>query len=90
MLKKIIYHTLIIVVPLGFWFGINEEISPGYTYNVWINIDELANALLYGENETLSARFGRAELEGSIIATYTCDVLDIFFKEEDHCILALE
>lgn len=79
-------NILATIVFLGFWFGINEEISNGYTYNVWINIDELANALLYGDNETLSERWGKAELEGSYIAAGVCDVLDVFFKEDDHCV----
>lgn len=87
--RNTVRTILFIVVPLGFWFGINEAIKPGYTYNVWINIDELANALLYGDNETISARLGRYELEGSWLAGTFCDVLDVFFKEEDHCILSL-
>ena len=71
------------------WFLIHEAVKPGYTYNFWINIDELANVILYGENETISARVGRASKEGNGLATAFCYILDLAFDEKGHCEKAL-
>jgi len=72
------------------WFMISEAVTPGYSYNVWINIDELANSILWGTNETLSARLGRWEAEGYWLAPVICAGLDVAFQEDDHCRKAME
>lgn len=89
-MNKMLFRSLVLGwLAVAFWFTANEAIKPGYTYNVWINVDELANALLYGDNETISARLGRLEKDGSWFASAACEVLDVFFGEEDHCVNAL-
>lgn len=88
-MRATLKSLLFALVGVVLWFGANEAVRPGYTFDFWINIDELANVVLWGENETISARLGRWEIEGWTLAAGFCDVLDFFFEEEDHCINAL-
>lgn len=89
-IRKVIAWTLTALTPIIMWFAFNEAIAPGYTYRFWITLDIFANVLLWGQLETISARLGQWELNGSWAAAAFCDVLDVFFQEKDHCILAME
>ena len=79
-----------VIVIVSLWFLFNEAISPGYTYNFWLTLDQLANIVLWGDAETISARLGKSELEGNWFSEKFCNILDQFFKEADHCVKAID
>jgi hypothetical protein len=55
-----------------------------YWFSVLIALDQLLNALLYGDpDETLSSRAGKAMLRGDRWGCVFCRVLD--WIDRDHC-----
>ena len=60
-----------------------ELVSPGYVLRTLVALDILANVLLFGEVETISARLGEAQANGNWFAARACDVLDLF--DPEHC-----
>lgn len=65
------------------YFVVLETVSPGYTKRFWLAIDEFANVLLFGDNETISERVARGQAKGQWVSSRVCDFLDLF--DEDHC-----
>lgn len=87
MLKKV---TTSCAVVTGFVWIMMEVINPGWTINVLLGIDILANTILWGEVETISARSGK-EIAGENPGdqfTILCWFLDII--DPDHCKKAAE
>ncbi|MEL6207086.1 MAG: hypothetical protein AAFR47_17480 [Pseudomonadota bacterium] len=72
----------------GSVFAALDWMRPGYTRNFWVGLDVFANTVIGGEVETISERWGRAEARGNWWAARACDVLDVFFNEVDHCVVA--
>lgn len=63
-----------------------------YFLNVLIAIDQLLNALLAGDpDETISSRMGKYVVRGrGFIPCVLCKLLDIVFREKDHCKNSIE
>lgn len=63
-----------------------------YFLNVLIAIDQLLNALLAGDpDETISSRMGKYVARGrGFIPCVLCKLLDIIFREKDHCKNSIE
>lgn len=59
----------------------------GYTFNILISLDQLANTLLAGQpDETLSSRAWRAERDGQRYWGWTRRAIDmLFFWQAAHC-----
>ena len=61
-------------------------ISRRYSERVWIGIDQLANAMLGGnEDHTISGRAGRGRRRGSKFWRITANIIDWLFRDKDHC-----
>ena len=67
-----------------------EIIKPGWTINVLLGLDILANTIIWGDVETISARSGKEIMEAdpNPLARKLCWVLDLF--DPDHCQKAAE
>jgi len=63
-----------------------------YLLNILIAIDQLLNALLFGDpDETLSSRMGKYVVRGrGFIPCVLCKLLDMVFSEKDHCKNSIE
>jgi len=63
-----------------------------YFLNVLIAIDQLLNALLAGDpDETISSRMGKYVARGrGLIPCMLCKLLDVVFREKDHCKNSIE
>lgn len=60
-----------------------------YARNVLIGVDQLFNAILFGDpDETLSSRIGKAAEHGHWFAIMMSRFLDLF--EKDHCKKSME
>ena len=57
-----------------------------------IALDQLANTLLAGDpDETISSRTGKYVARGrGFIPCLLCKLLDVVFKEKNHCLNSLE
>lgn len=80
VLKKYLRAGGYIIVAM--WILL-EVMNPGWTINVLLGVDILANTLMGGQVETISARAGKA-LDDSYLAQGLCFVLDIV--DPNHCI----
>ena len=63
-----------------------------YFLHVLVALDQLFNSLLAGDpDETLSSRMGKYVARGrGFIPCMLCKMLDVIFKERDHCIKNIE
>lgn len=63
-----------------------------YTRNVWVAIDQFANALLFGdEDETLSSRAGKAARNGRPWPARVIDAaVFVICGQRNHCELCIE
>jgi hypothetical protein len=63
-----------------------------YGWNLLISLDQLLNTLLGGHpDETLSSRMGKYVQKGrGVIPCVLCKILDVIFREKDHCIKNIE
>lgn len=63
-----------------------------YGLNILIAIDQLFNALFFGDpDETMSSRMGKYVTRGrGFIPCVLCKLLDIVFREKDHCKNSIE
>jgi len=58
--------------------------------NIWIAIDQLVNAIFWGDpDETISSRLGKIYVK-SAPARLVCKVISVFFREPKHCQRAVE
>ena len=58
-----------------------ETFNPGWTWNILVSIDILANTVFFGDVETISARAGKAV--GQAWADGLCYILDTV--DPNHC-----
>lgn len=63
-----------------------------YFWNILIWLDQGLNTILGGHpDETLSSRMGKYVQKGrGVIPCFLCKVLDVVFREKDHCINSIE
>lgn len=58
----------------------------GYIRSLLITVDEFFNAATGGHpHYTISQRLGYAARDGSKIACWLCKLLNIAFRQKDHC-----
>lgn len=64
----------------------------GYLWNLLVSIDQFGNTVLGGDpDETLSSRMGKYVAKGrGVIPCVICKLLDVVFREKDHCINNIE
>lgn len=57
-----------------------------------MSLDQLANTLLAGDpDETISSRMGKYVQRGrGVIPCLLCRLLDVVFKDKDHCVKSIE
>jgi hypothetical protein len=81
-----------VIVAAMITTGVSFALSPTWTWNVFISLDQFANTLLMGDpDETISSRLGKWKVIDPVrgyVATVICGFLDII--DFNHCENSIE
>lgn len=84
-------YSYLLLTLICFLLAPSTSFAYKYSRRIWIGIDQLFNAALFGnEDHTISGRAGRGRREGSTFWRITANVIDWIFRDNQHCRNAIE